>query len=103
MIDRNYLEKFLAKEFKNEKITFEGEGWSSCAFTIGENIARFSKSNDVSGYKKEQYICNFLQNKISLQIPQIKIIHGDVNYSIHKKLIGENWSTETYNVLSDKK
>ncbi len=102
MIDRNYLEKFLAKEFKNEKITFEGEGWSSCAFTIGENIARFSKSNDVSGYKKEQYICNFLQNKISLQIPQIKIIHGDVNYSIHKKLIGENWSAETYNVLSDK-
>lgn len=102
MMNRNYLENFLAKEFKGEKITFEGEGWGSCAFTVGENIVRFSKNNDISSYEKEQYIYGFLRNKIRFQMPQINIVYGEINYSIHKKLIGENWNIDTYNKLSDK-
>ena len=97
MMNRNYLENFLAKEFKGEKITFESEGWGSCAFTVGENIVRFSKNNDISSYEKEQYIYGFLRNKVRFQMPQINIVYGEINYSIHKKLIGENWNIDTYN------
>ena len=100
MLTKRFLENFLKSKFNNQNIVFEGEGWGSFAFSVGENIVRFPKSNDIYGYKKEEYILNFLQDKISFEIPKPKMVYDDPTYIIHKKLLGENWSIDSYNKLS---
>lgn len=100
MLTKQFLENFLKSKFNNQNIVFEGEGWGSFAFSVGENIIRFPKTDDISGYKKEEYILNFLQDKISFEIPSPKIVYDNPTYIIHKKLLGESWGINSYNKLS---
>ena len=100
MLTKQFLENFLKSKFSDQNIVFEGEGWGSFAFSAGENIIRFPKTDDISSYKKEEYILNFLQNKISFEIPKPKIVYDNPTYIIHKKLLGESWSINSYNKLS---
>ena len=100
MLTKQFLENFLKSKFSDQNIVFEGEGWGSFAFSAGENIIRFPKTYDISSYKKEEYILNFLQDKISFEIPKPKIVYDNPTYIIHKKLLGESWSVNSYNKLS---
>ena len=100
MLTKQFLENFLKSKFNNQNMAFEGEGWGSFAFSVGENIIRFPKTDDIDGYKKEEYILNFLQNKISFEIPKPKIVYDNPTYIIHKKLLGKSWSVNSYNKLS---
>ena len=100
MLTKQFLENFLKSKFSNQNIVFEGEGWGSFAFSVGENILRFPKTNDIGGYKKEEYILNFLQDKIGFEISNPRIVYDDPTYIIHKKLLGESWSVDSYNKLS---
>lgn len=100
MLTKQFLENFLKSKFNNQNIVFEGEGWGSFAFSVGKNIIRFPKTDDISSYKKEEYILNFLQDKISFEIPKPKIVYDNPTYIIHKKLLGESWSINSYNKLS---
>ena len=56
MLTKQFLENFLKSKFNNQNIVFEGEGWGSFAFSVRENIIRFPKTDDIDGYKKEEYI-----------------------------------------------
>lgn len=96
------IEKFLKNKFPNQNISFEGEGCFSIAYNVGKNVLRFPKMINLSGYKKEEYILNYLQNKIAFEIPKPKFYDGKLPYITYKKLLGEKWNIDDYNKLSEK-
>ena len=96
------IEKILKNKFPNQNISFEGEGCFSIAYNVGKNILRFPKMIDLSSYKKEEYILNYLQDKISFEIPKPKFYNNKFPYISYKKLLGEKWSIDDYNKLSEK-
>lgn len=46
------LSNFLINIFPDKNIIFEGENWTSFAFTVSNNIVRFPKYS-LSSYEKE--------------------------------------------------
>jgi aminoglycoside phosphotransferase (APT) family kinase protein len=100
MSDYNRLKEL----FPNEQITFGGEGWSSCAYSVGDNIIRIQKQGNVSPCKKEARVLEFLNDKVTAcEIPQVKVVLEPFPYSIHKKLLGNNWNINGFGNLNEKK
>ena len=93
----------LKKEFPDSKIETEDDGWSSYAFTIdNDKIVRIPKKN-IDGYKKEEKILHYLKDKISFEIPEVKVVEKiNFSYALHKKLNGKKWDEETFKNLSKK-
>lgn len=87
--------------FPTENIIVENDGWCSYAFTVGDKIVRVPKS-DIEVYEKEAKVLQFLKGRVSVEIPEVKVIlDEDLSYAIHKKLEGKIWRLETFNQLSD--
>lgn len=94
------LYKYLSEKFLGSKISWLGSGWSSIAFQVDELIIRFPK-HGLDDYKKEQYVCNYLRNKIPFHIPDTEICQGIYPYVKHKKIWGETWNNDTLKQMSD--
>ena len=99
MTEQDGFISLLEQLFPQQKIVPEGSGWSGFAFSVGDNIVRFPKAN-VKQYEKEALLLRFLQNKLSVKIPLPTVIHGNVDYVIHKKIQGLPWNIDSYNNLS---
>ena len=93
----------LEEIFPSSNIVFEGEGWGSTAFAIDDKIIRVPRGeNSYDGYKKEEELLKFLKNKISFEIPEIKIEYEPFFYSTHKKIEGLKWDITSFNLLNER-
>jgi len=94
------LKNQIQEMFPEQKIIAEADGWGSYAFSVGEYIVRVPKKY-IGGYQKEEKVLCFLKDKVSVEIPEVKVIvNDDLSYAIHKKIEGKNWNIKTYNALS---
>lgn len=99
MVNIEDIYKKLNKLFPNKTIKKEHDGWTSWAFSVGDKIIRIPKGN-IQDYEWECRTLNLLKNKITAEIPQTKVIDGDIPLIIHRKIIGKDWSLQSYNSLS---
>lgn len=94
------LKERLQHQFPDACVQCIGEGWSSIAFCVNDKIIRIPKVN-IEQYKKEVKLLDFLQGKLSIQIPHPYLVEGELRYAIHTKITGKSWSIKTYNALSE--
>jgi len=93
----------IQKLFPNEKIQQGNSGWSSWTFSTKDKIIRVPKQNvGIDIYKREADILDFLQDKITVQIPKTIVYEDNPPRIIHKKIRGKNWSLKSYNKLNEK-
>jgi aminoglycoside phosphotransferase (APT) family kinase protein len=84
---KNKVQKQVEKLFPHENAVMEADSWCSYAFTVGDNIVRVPKGK-IGEYDREVKVLQFLKDKVSVQIPEVEVVHRDVNYAIHKKIKG---------------
>ncbi|HNY25599.1 MAG TPA: aminoglycoside phosphotransferase family protein [Alphaproteobacteria bacterium] len=90
---------YLTEKFTDSNVLFIGEGWTSLAFLIDDNIFRFPKYS-IEWYLREVEILSVVKKYIKIQIPDIKIItDGNYCYSVHKSILGHHWSLDEYTSL----
>jgi len=93
--------KKIQNIFPDQKIKEEKSGWCSWAFSVGDKIIRIPKSG-VDGYKTESKVLSFLKDYVSFEIPQTTIYEDkDFSYVVHEKLVGKEWSSNSYNKLNE--
>ncbi|MFI3241869.1 MAG: aminoglycoside phosphotransferase family protein [Alphaproteobacteria bacterium] len=93
--------KLLQDLYPEKVITFIGAGWSSMAFDVDDEYIIRVPFVDVSQYKKEAQLQPFLQDKVSVLIPEPQVVETkDVSFAIHKKIKGLSWNLDTYNKLT---
>lgn len=95
-MDNQKILNIIIKYFKTTDIKFLGSGSDSQAFRVrqdGKNlVVRFSY-RDVSQYKKEADVCDFIRPYISVKIPKIHItrVRGYF-FAAHEMIAGNSWS-----------
>lgn len=89
----------LTNLFPQKAISCIGQGASSVAFEIDDNIIRIPKA-DTSRYLKEEQILPTISKYVHPHTPIIHIVKKPIFYSIHKKLNGNDWDLNTYDALS---
>ncbi|MDR0612966.1 MAG: aminoglycoside phosphotransferase family protein [Dysgonamonadaceae bacterium] len=97
MEEKQQIEKEIRDLYPNLSLKILAEGGMSYAFEVGGKIVRVPKNNYATdGYRIEEKILNYLQDRISIAIPNVKIIETPFFHTIHKKLEGKYWSGKEY-------
>lgn len=103
VISRENVQKYLKKKYPLSKIEFTGEGWTSLAYIVDNEIFRFCKIS-IEDYKREAQILSVVRPFCNVSVPDIKIVSdGDFSYSIHRCLLGKTWNLEEFEQLEETK
>ena len=92
VIERNQIDEFFGAEFADARPEYIGEGWSSFAFRIGDNIIRVPRDTEyIAEYERDAAICEFVRPFVNVQVPKIKVIRGKIAYAEHCEIKGKTW------------
>ena len=101
-LNKDLIANFLETKFPNADIRFFGEGWTSTAFAVNDEIFRFPKTEPVlKRYEREIRILSMVRPFTDTPIPDPRMIMDEVfPYVVHKLLPGVHWSVSEFDSMS---
>lgn len=98
-----YLSESLNERISHENIIPCSEGCNTFGYEINKDyIVRFAlNEKSLDKLKKEKKVLDYLEGKISIQIPKTEIFSGKHPFSIHRKILGGNLLEEDFLKLSN--
>ncbi|MDR1361005.1 MAG: aminoglycoside phosphotransferase family protein [Rickettsiales bacterium] len=96
---KDSIKDYLKNKFPNSVVSFIGEGWTSYAFSVDNEIFRFPKYS-IEWYERESQILSIVKKFVKIEIPEITIINDNgLDYSVHRPIAGKHWSLQEYENL----